>query len=291
MLDNNVPVENQTVDTAVSTDANTETVDTNTSINENDILLSMVGGNENTEQQATQTETVETQSSGNVSLDGVNLDEVDLSWLGIDTQEQQETTIKSETVQQEQQPDINQQLLDAINKINQPSNKQQEQMSEEDAATVELFNRFKALGLIPENNGLSDEDKQLLQDAKRMNESFKQQEQYQQQVQEHNTKLTALGDFSKQLETAIPGYSTELMQKVVGDIHAKNPEAALRIFNDPKLLITLWGKVGAKSQPQQTQSNVISPNGQQNRQMQELEQKVKNGTATEQDEAMWLMNS
>lgn len=226
----------------------------------------------------------------------LNLNDVDLSFLGIENKEENANNQKNPQAQgqvntEEQQPNSEltelKQMIKNMNN-NSTSTDNNNIPDEEAQAVTELFNKFKALGLIPENNGLGEEERQLLEDAKKMNESFRQQQEEQKAFEEHQSKLIALQDFDKELAETIPGYDSNLIQKAVADIHKQNPDAAMKIFNDPTLLIKLWKEIGGKSQPSQKQQNIITTNSTQANRISELEQKVNNGTATEHEEAEFL---
>ena len=192
----------------------------------------------------------------------VDLSEIDLSFLGVEN----EATASEEQTQevnpsvQEQQPNEMQEVLNRSDQMQKP-NEQQEIPPEEMTALTELVGKLQGAGLIPQ--GMSEEDRTLLTEVKKMNDSFKEQEQYNEAVQVHQGKITTLENFSKTLETTIPGYDSKFMQNVVVQINQKNPEAAQKILDNPSELLELWAKVGAKSQPSQVQTNVISSNGNQ----------------------------
>jgi len=217
----------------------------------------------------------------------LNLDNVDLSFLGINqvAQTQDENTQGNAKDETQGKDEINE-IKEMISGLS--DNKHQEQIPLEEAqAITELFDKFKQLGLI-NDNGLSKEDKELLKDTKEINKSFKQQEEEQKAYFEHQTKLEALKDFDKQLSQIVPGYDSKFMQKVIGDIHKTNPEAGMRILNNPSLLINLWNEIGAKAQPSNKNQNVINTTGQSNNSLAQLEQKVNDGTATEYEEAQFI---
>lgn len=270
--------ENNEVETAPVADTATETM------TEEQALASLTSN----ESEAVEVEETQPQQENN--QEGFSLDNIDLSFLGMETTEQTPTTEQSEQLQQEDT--VLQQVLEKLNSMT-SEQEQRTQLpdgmgAEQAEALTELFSGLKALGLIPENNGLSEEDRQLLNNAKEMQENFNQQKQLQEAQQEHETKLNALDSFSKELEGVIPGYSSETVQQIVASIHKQDPEKAWKIFNNPSLLVQVWNQIGVKSQPQQQPSNVLSTNSSQSSSLSALEEKVNNGTATEAEEAKYL---
>ncbi len=262
--------------------------------NEAEALASLVGGDTDTSSEViSQSENPNPEAGEETNEDGIDLSKVDLSFLGIEAQngeqEPGEIVEKPQTKPEDNQPNQMDEILNKLETLSNPNETQAPELPPEEVEAVkDLFGKFQQLGLIPENNGLSEEDKNLLQEAKEIRDGLKAQETEQKEYEAHQTKLSDLEAFSTKLETTIPGYTTDFMQKVVGDINKTNPEAAQKIFNNPSLLLDLWNNVGAKAQPSQEPTGVINSNGQQATKHNDLDEKVNNGTATELEEARWL---
>jgi hypothetical protein len=258
--------------------------------NEEEALASLVGGNEQPQENVVPEANIQANEGGE---DNIDLSGVDLSFLGIEAQNNEQQApgeiVENPAPNPNEQPNQIDEIKEMISNIGNPNDPEKPNLSEEQiAGAKEIFNLLQDAGLLPKQFGLSEEQETLLKDAQSIKDGMQQQETEQKEYEEHQTKLSGLEDFSKKLETTIPGYSTDFMQKVIGDIQGKNPEAAQKIFNNPSLLIDLWNSVGAKAQPSTEQSNVIGGNSQQVSQHNDLDEKVKNGTATEMEEAQWL---
>lgn len=236
----------------------------------------------------------ESQEEINTSDNDIDLSGVDLSFLGV--QEEQQPTVNNEVVAPQQQIQENNPLQDIISRLDSMQNGTQANggesnaLSEEELAPLkELAEKMQSAGLI---QGLTEEDRASLQEIKEFKERISQQEQVQQEQIEYDNKITALDDFSANLEKTIPGYDSNFMQKVVGDIAQKHPEAAQRILDNPMQLLTLWQQVGEKAQPKQEQTNVISSKTKSvSQDAKSLEQKVASGEADENEEAMWILSN
>lgn len=277
-------VPTETVDTSVNTQEVAE-------YTEEDAIAGLLDDNIAQENAPEQTqEEVAIETTTDAPSDELDLNDFDLSFLGVENetpnQEQQEV-IETAPVQEEQEkPNEMQEILKRLDSI-----QNQEEVtadSEELTGLKELAQKMQDAGLFP---SMSEEDKQLLQDAKVMRDNLKADQDYHQQVEAHNVKVNELEAVSSELEKSIPGYSSEFMQKVVSNIAAKNPEAAQKILNNPMQLLTLWSKVGAKAQPSTKPTNVITSNRTQTVSTTDLDQKVKDGSASEYEEARWLMDS
>lgn len=246
------------------------------------------------EPQVTDIDVAESQEESNTNENDIDLSGIDLSFLGV--QEEQQPTINNEVAAPQQQVQENNPLQDIISRLDSIQNGTQANggesnaLSEEELAPLkELADKMQNAGLI---QGVSEEDRALLQEVKDFKERMSQQEQIQQEQIEYDNKINALDDFSANLEKTIPGYDSSFMQKVVGDIAQKHPEAAQRILDNPMQLLTLWQQVGQNAQPKQEQTNVISSKSKTvNQDTKSLDQKVANGEADENEEALWILNS
>lgn len=228
----------------------------------------------------------QTQPQGQDTNDfSINPDDIDMSMFGNYENEQVISVVPQQQQTQPQGQDVNPKdeiMQQILNKLN--SNNQNETVQNEEIEILsQLASKMQKAGLLP--NGLSEEDKQLLQDAKAMRDEIKQQkEAYQQQLQ-HQNKISAIDSFSKELEQTIPSYNNNFMINLVSQISNKNPQAGQQILNNPAMLITLWNKYGAKAQPKQQSTNVLSNGGgSPNINSNELFEKVKTGKATEDEE-------
>ena len=205
----------------------------------------------------------------------VSFEDGELNFLG-DTEDYEQ----EEPEEQQQQEENNEYQEQELN-INEDMN------NEEVGAVKELFNKFDKLGLLDQYK-LSDEDKQVLADSRRINDTFKEKERHEQETAVHEGKIKALNNFSESLAQSIPGYSTELVQNLVVSIHKSNPQLANNIYENPALLLDVWNKLGAKAQPQQKQTDVLSSQGNLQRTSNDLAKKVNDGTASEAEEAKYL---
>ncbi len=272
-------------------------------INEMDILNEIIGGDnssevENNQQQISnddvngaQQEFVNTENNTNEEDNQeFDINSLDLSHLGITTNSNDNVVA---TTNSENDPMLEiMKRLDTLQNSNQNQNSNDNDVlnDEELAPLKELADKLLKAGLIP--SGLSEEDRQLLKDAKEIKARFEQEESIKQEQAEFENKINALDTFSQNLEKTIPGYDSKFMQKVVGDIVSTHPETAEKILNNPMELLTLWQQVGQKAQPSTTKTNVISSNSKTTADTgNNIEDKIKNGTASEQEEAMWLLKS
>ena len=238
------------------------------------------------EEPATQTEeqTEQDTAAEEFNLDDINLQEVFGDDFALNTQEEQELP------QEKPQDPQMQQVLDALNKMQEPTQDEQSQMTaEEESAVREIYSKFEKLGLIPK--GITDEQQQLLDQVSEINNKLSNQEAYENAVKEHESKISSLDAFDKQLSESIENYDSAFMKKVVADISAKNPKAGEQILNNPAKLLELWNKVGAKAQPSKKPTNVVTTKRQSNSFDSSLEEKVMNATASEDEEARFLIDS
>lgn len=261
-------------------------VDDNASnaLTEEDALSFLSGSFDQTEAQEQNTQE-DMQNTSTVD-NGINLDDLDMSMFGL------ENAVSQEQQVQPQQVDPNtllmQQMMERIEALNNPQQHQQP-TDDELAPLRELAERMQQAGLLPK--GLNEEHEALLQEVKSLRDEIKQQKEQQQQLQEFQTKINGIDSFSKELEQVIPNYNSEFMINLVAQINAKDPRAGHQILNNPAMLISLWGKYGAKSQPRQQATNVLSTNGNNNNNItstEELFNKVKSGKGTEEDELRLL---
>lgn len=267
----------------------TDTINSDTSNNvmsEDDAIsfLSGYGQSENQEQQPQATQ----DDVQNTSTDtGFNLDDIDMSMFGLENTVNQESQVQQS---QQQQLDPNtllmQQMMERIEALKNPQ--QQQPTDDELTPLKELAEKMQQAGLLPK--GLNKEHEELLQEVKTLRDEIKQQKEQQQQVQEFQSKINSIDAFSKELEQVIPNYNKEFMVNLVTQITNKDARAGEQILNNPSMLISLWSKYGAKSQPKQQNTNVLSTNGNNNNitNSQELFEKVKSGKGTEADELRLL---
>lgn len=264
------------------------TVPSNPISNEAD-ALSFLGGlgtqetvNQNTTLSQEQNQSIQTTEPFDIGT-------IDMSMFGLPnepqvTQQIVQPTQEPQVVNQEVQQQAN--LLQQIyNKLNTPAQNEPQVDQEELTALNVLAEKFQKAGLLPK--GLSDEDKQLLEEAKAMRDEIKQQKEMQAQQVEFNNKISAIDEYSKQLESLIPGYSTPFMQKLVAQITQQNPQAGQQILNNPLMLTKLWATYVHKSQPKQQNTNIIS-NGSSQVGNTDLFEKVKSGQGSIVDEARLL---
>lgn len=261
-------------------------VDDNASnvLTEEDALSFLSGSFDQTKAQEQNTQE-DMQNTSTVD-NGINLDDLDMSMFGL------ENAVRQEQQVQPQQVDPNtllmQQMMERIEALNNPQQHQQP-TDDELAPLRELAERMQQAGLLPK--GLNEEHEALLQEVKSLRDEIKQQKEQQQQLQEFQTKINGIDSFSKELEQVIPNYNSEFMINLVAQINAKDPRVGHQILNNPAMLISLWGKYGAKSQPRQQATNVLSTNGNNNNNItstEELFNKVKSGKGTEEDELRLL---
>lgn len=280
-----------TASTGMGATGTTETASTvqTTTMSESEALNFLSGANNvNNEQQQTQPQE---QNDFNI-----NLDEIDMSMFGnfeeqvnqnIQNQQPQQVQQVQQTQMQEQNPttQLLEQLLEKLN------NNQNQTIPDEDTEALSLLaTKMQKAGLLP--SGISEEDKQLLQEIKAMKDEINQQKEIQKQQVEHQNKISAIDNFSKELEQTIPNYNNDFMIQLVSKIAQQNPQAGQQILNNPAMLISLWNRYGAKAQPKVQQTNILSSNGSgsNNVNTNELFERVKTGKAT-QDEELKLIAS
>jgi len=262
----------------------------------NDILSH--GNTANTEennQENTQVNEENIQQNSEVQTDeneqGFDINSLDLSHLGI-TQAIEENRQANEQSNQNNDNSSIQEIikrLDSMQEQNSQDEGSNDANDEEIGALKELAEKLQNSGLI---QGVSEEDRALMKEIKQFKEKQEQEEQIKQEQIEYENKVSALDSFSANLEKTVPGYDSKFMQKVVGDIVSTHPETAEKILNNPMELLTLWQQVGQKAQPSTTKTNVISSNSKTTADTgNNIEDKIKNGTASEQEEAMWLLKS
>lgn len=276
-----------TSEVTTSTDA-TNSDSSSGMMSEDDALsfLSGYGQTENQEQQ-TQTTQVQTQEQQESGIE-INLDDLDMSMFGIENAVSQIPEAQQATQPQilDQNTLLMQQMMERIESLQNP---QQQQPTDDELAPLrELAEKMQQAGLLPK--GLDKEHEELLQEVKTLRDEIKQQKEQQQQMQEFQSKISGIDAFSKELEQVIPNYNTEFMVNLVAQITSKDARAGQQILNNPAMLISLWSKYGAKSQPKQQNTNVLSTNGNNNNitSSQELFEKVKSGKGTEADELRLL---
>ena len=283
-----------TGNTEVVAPTESTTVTTNNEYTEADAILGLLDSNIAQENVTASTQEQNTTDITNTpSSDEINLNDYDLTFLGVENNEeikdpnnQAPEVIKTPAPNVEEKPNQMQEILNRLDSFQKQDETQED--NEEQAGLKELAKKLLDVGLFP--SAMSKEQEELLKNAQTIQDNMKEEQEYQQEVAAHNEKVSALGEFSKSLEISIPGYSSEFMQKVVYDINATNPEAAQKILNNPMQLLTLWGKVGAKAQPSTKPTNIITNNASQTNVSSDLEQKVMNGSASAAEEAQWLMN-
>ncbi len=250
--------------------------------------LSFLGGLGTQETSNQNTTLVQEQNQSTQTTEPFDIGTIDMSMFGLPNEPQ----VTQQIVQPTQEPQVvNQEVQQAnllqqiYNKLNTPVQNEPQVDQEELAALSVLAEKFQKAGLLPK--GLSDEDKQLLEEAKAMRDEIKQQKEMQAQQVEFNNKISAIDSYSKQLESLIPGYSTPFMQKLVAQITQQNPQAGQQILNNPLMLTQLWATYGHKSQPKQQSTNIIS-NGSSQVGNTDLFEKVKSGQGSIDDEARLL---
>ena len=263
------------------------TVNTDSSsgaMSEDDALSFLSGYGQNEAQEQNTQEDVQNTSTVD---NGINIDDLDMSMFGLEDAVNQDAQQQVQPQQADSNTLLMQQMMERIESLQNPQ--QQQTVADDDIAPLrELAERMQQAGLLPK--GLNEEHEALLQEVKSLRDEIKQQKEQQQQVQEFQSKISGIDAFSKELEQVIPNYNTEFMINLVGQITNKDPRAGQQILNNPSMLISLWAKYGAKSQPKQQQSNVLSTNGNGNiiNTSQELFEKVKSGRGTEEDELRLL---
>lgn len=269
--------------------ASTDTTNSDTSNNvmSEDDALSFLSGYEQSENQEQPTQTIQDDVQNTSTDTGFNLDDIDMSMFGLENTVNQESQVQQS---QQQQLDPNtllmQQMMERIEALKNPQ--QQQPTDDELTPLKELAEKMQQAGLLPK--GLNKEHEELLQEVKTLRDEIKQQKEQQQQVQEFQSKINSIDAFSKELEQVIPNYNKEFMVNLVTQITNKDARAGEQILNNPSMLISLWSKYGAKSQPKQQNTNVLSTNGNNNNitNSQELFEKVKSGKGTEADELRLL---
>lgn len=285
-----------TASTGMGATATTETASTvqTTTMSESEALNFLSGANNvNNEQQPNVNEEQTTQPQEQNDFN-INLDEIDMSMFGNfesqvnqNIQNQQIQQQVQQTQMQEQNPttQLLEQLLEKLN------NNQNQTLPDEDTEALSLLaTKMQKAGLLP--SGISEEDKQLLQEIKAMKDEINQQKEIQKQQVEHQNKISAIDNFSKELEQTIPNYNNDFMIQLVSKITQQNPQAGQQILNNPAMLISLWNKYGAKAQPKVQQTNILTSNGSSSNNVNtnELFERVKTGKAT-QDEELRLIAS
>ncbi|WP_323669140.1 hypothetical protein [Aliarcobacter butzleri] len=277
-----------TASTGMGVTGTTETASTvqTTTMSESEALNFLSGANNvNNEQQPTQPQE---QNDFNI-----NLDEIDMSMFG-NFEEQVNQNIQNQQPQQVQQTQMQEQnpttqlLEQLLEKLN---NNQNQTLPDEDTEALSLLaTKMQKAGLLP--SGISEEDKQLLQEIKAMKDEINQQKEIQKQQVEHQNKISAIDNFSKELEQTIPNYNNDFMIQLVSKIAQQNPQAGQQILNNPAMLISLWNRYGAKAQPKVQQTNILTSNGSSSNNVNtnELFERVKTGKAT-QDEELRLIAS
>lgn len=274
-------------DVSVSTQTNEPVVSTSTEssnvITSEEDALSFLSGA--AEPQLNQDTAIGNQEA--VTIEPFDIGEIDMSMFGSFEPQSTVSTIPVVPTQQQVTPEQQQaqMIQDIYNKLNNPDVNNDEIDQEELSALSALTEKLQKAGLLPK--GMSEEDKQILQDAKTMRDEIKQQREQQAQQIEFGNKVGAIDSYSKQLESLIPGYNTEFMINIVSQISQKNPQAGQQILNNPAMLTQLWATYGAKAQPKQQQTNVIS-NGSSQVGKTDLFEKVKGGNASIDDEARYL---
>lgn len=285
-----------TASTGMGATGTTETASTvqTTTMSESEALNFLSGANNvNNEQQPNVNEQQQTQPQEQNDFN-INLDEIDMSMFGNfesqvnqNIQNQQIQQQVQQTQMQEQNPttQLLEQLLEKLN------NNQNQTIPDEDTEALSLLaTKMQKAGLLP--SGISEEDKQLLQEIKAVKDEINQQKEIQKQQVEHQNKISAIDNFSKELEQTIPNYNNDFMIQLVSKIAQQNPQAGQQILNNPAMLISLWNRYGAKAQPKVQQTNILSSNGSgsNNVNTNELFERVKTGKAT-QDEELRLIAS
>jgi hypothetical protein len=275
------------VSTQTSEPVTTSTESSNGIMSEEDALSFLSGA---TEPQINQDANVNLSDTaiGNqevTAIEPFDIGEIDMSMFGLPNEPQATAPVIPEQQQATPEQQQAQMLQDIYNKLNNPDVNNDEIGQEELTALSALTEKLQKAGLLPK--GISEEDRQILQDAKTMRDEIKQQREQQAQQVEFGNKVSAIDSYSKQLEDLIPGYSTEFMISMVSQISQKNPQAGQQILNNPAMLTQLWATYGAKSQPKQQSTNVIS-NGSSQVGKTDLFEKVKGGNASIDDEARYL---
>ena len=278
------------IDTSIATQTSepTVTTDINAVMSEEDALR-FLGGVTSTTQPTINAQPNNVAQDANTlqvidNNEPFDIGDIDMSMFGIT--EQPVTPIvqaQPQVITQEQQQA--QMIQDIYNKLNNPEVKADAIEPEELTALSALTEKLQKAGLLP--SGLSEEDKTLLQEAKAMRDEIKQSRELQQQQAEFTAKVNSIDEYSKTLEGLIPGYDTSFMINVVSQISKQNPQAGQQILNNPAMLTQLWAKYGAKAQPKQQQTNVIS-NGSSQVGRGDLLEKVRSGNGTPDDEARLL---
>ena len=279
-----VSVSTQTSEPVVSTSTESSNVITS----EEDALRFLSGAAEpqlNQEVNVNQDTAIGNQEA--VTIEPFDIGEIDMSMFGSFEPQSTVSTIPVVPTQQQVTPEQQQaqMIQDIYNKLNNPNTSNDGIDQEELSALSALTEKLQKAGLLPK--GMSEEDKQILQDAKTMRDEIKQQREQQVQQVEYTNKVNAIDTYSKQLSELIPGYDNNLMINIVSQISQKNPQAGQQILNNPAMLTQLWATYGAKAQPKQQQTNVIS-NGSSQVGRTDLFEKVKGGNASIDDEARYL---
>ncbi len=276
-----------TVSTQTTEPVSTSTESSNGIMSEEDALSFLSGAVEpqvNQDANANLSDTVIGNQEATV-IEPFDIGEIDMSMFGLPNEPQATAPVIHEQQQVTPEQQQAQMLQDIYNKLNNPDVNNDGIDQEELSALSALTEKLQKAGLLPK--GMSEEDKTLLQEAKTLRDEIKQQREQQAQQVEFGNKVSAIDSYSKQLEDLIPGYDNNLMINIVSQISQKNPQAGQQILNNPAMLTQLWATYGAKSQPKQQQTNVIS-NGSSQVGKTDLFEKVKGGNASIDDEARYL---
>jgi hypothetical protein len=273
---------------ATQTSEPTVTTDTNAVMSEEDALR-FLGGVTNTIQPTINNQPNNAAQDANTQVvdnnEPFDIGDIDMSMFGI-TEQPVIPTIQTQPQMITQEQQQAQMIQDIYNKLNNPNTSENDVIEPEELSALSaLTEKLQKAGLLP--SGLSEEDKTLLQEAKAMRDEIKQNREIQQQQAEFTAKVNSIDEYSKTLEGLIPGYDTSFMINVVSQISKQNPQAGQQILNNPAMLTQLWAKYGAKAQPRQQQTNVIS-NGSSQVGRGDLLEKVRSGNGTPDDEARLL---
>jgi len=267
-----------------STSPNSQENNSNSFLSEEEALSYLDSFNEDVEINNSVEVEDTNQAQMEVTGDELSIPDVDMEDFGI-------TNVEPSNAQVEQNQNLsNQELLLAqiLQKLDSKEQQPQQNSLVEDENLPmlnELATRLKTAGLLP--NGLSPEDKELLNEVKAIKDEIEQQKQAQIAQAQLNSKIDAIDNFNKELESTIPNYNTSFMVSLVKKITDQNPHAGEQILNNPAMLISLWNKYGAVAVPQKPKTNAVlnSSNKANNiTNTSALFDKVKSGTASEEEE-------
>jgi len=268
--------------TSTTASTNVSSSDSNGFMSEDDALsfLSEYGKEENSNNQ-TQTEQAQVNQEQQSGVE-FNFDDIDMSMFGLENAVNQDAQQQVQPQQVDSNTLLMQQIVERIEALQNPQ--QHQQSTDDDIAPLkELAERMQQAGLLPK--GLTEEHESLLQEVKSLRDEVKQQREAQHQQAEYQNKINSVDAFSKELEQVIPNYNPDFMISLVTQISSNDPRAGEQILNNPAMLITLWNKYGAKAQPKQQQTNVLSSSNRNNTSnSHDLFEKVKTGAATEDEE-------